>query len=318
MIAVFYFIQVKGHSVDPFAQTRTSRGKIPCSAVIPIANNTPCPLETCTAFRFDPLPPTKISPFSDVSATDEDDLDLLGLTMCVSQQQERIEIFRDALLNFAQKSGPLFGVSTVESLSAWSSAALIANMALVLQELVNGSMPVQASVVLGNLVKRNVSNPKTGATFDLFTISRLVESGYATEMCGSAFVRREIRSGRINYSFLMRDDLGNGSSVVDLIVASFEQEMSLSDYLLLSHVLEFGKEVDAEATARFGLLRTNDSEKSAYEFASDIDLLSTEQSIDENDLPSLASAVHTLVAAHLRNARVDVFTADEKLSLIHI
>lgn len=303
---------MKGQSVDPFAQTRTSRGKIPCSAVVPISNNTPCPLESCTAFRFDPLPPTAISLFSDENTASEDDLDLLGLTMCVSQQQGRIEVFRNALLDFALKSGPLFGTSTVESLFAWSSAALIANLALVLQEFVNGSMPVQASVVLGNLVKRTVSNPRTGATFDLLTISRLVESHYAKEMCGAAFVRREIRDGRINYSFLMCDDLEDGSSVVDLIVASFEQEMSLSDYLLLSRVLEFGEEVDAEAAARFGLSRTSTAEKSAYDFSSDVDLLSTEQPIDENDLPSLASAVHTLVAAHLQNARVDVFAADEK------
>ena len=231
--------------------------------------------------------------------------------MCVSQQQGRIEVFRNALLDFALKSGPLFGTSTVESLFAWSSAALIANLALILQEFVNGSMPVQASVVLGNLVKRTVSNPRTGATFDLLTISRLVESHYANEMCGAAFVRREIRGGRINYSFLMCDDLEDGSSVVDLIVASFEQEMSLSDYLLLSRVLEFGEEVDAEAAARFGL-RVRAQQKKAPMSSSDVDLLSTEQPIDENDLPSLASAVHTLVAAHLQNARVDVFAADEK------
>lgn len=298
--------------MDPFAQTRTSRGEIPCSAVTPVAGAAPCPLESCTAFRFDPLPPTALAARSIEGAQAGEGVGLLDLAMCVSQQQGRIEVFRDALLGFARKSGPLFGSSTVEPLFAWSSAALVASLALVLQELVNGSMPVRGAAVLGNLVKRRVSNPKTGATFDLFTISRLVESEYAEKMCGSPFVRREARGGRINYSFLLSDDMGDGSSVVDLIVASFEQEMSRSDYLLLSRALEFGDEVDSEAAVRFGLAVSDPGEKSSYEFASDAELLGIEQPVEEDDLPALASAVHALVAVHLRDARVDVFTADEK------
>lgn len=297
--------------MDPFVQTRTSRGQIPCRQVQPVADGEPCSLDACSAFAFDLMPPTELAAADVAQHEGDQSAGLLDLAMCVSQQERRIEVFRDALFSFAQKTGPLFGASSTEPFAAWSSAALAASLALVLQELVNGSMPVQGAVILGNLVKRRVSNPQTGTEFDLLTISRLLEAEYARELCGSAFVRREKRGDRINYTFLLSEDMGDGGSAVDLIVASFTQEMTRSDYLMLSQALEFGDKVDAETRERLGIDLASD-EKSAYGFAADVELLGAEQPVDEGDLPALASAVHTLVAAHLRDARVDVFTADEK------
>ena len=97
------------------------------------------------------------------------------------------------------------------------------------------------------------ANPKTGAEFDLIIISRLLDTAYARDLADPAFMRREERDGRITYTFLLREDLEQGRASIDVIVASFEREMSLSDYLMMSQVLEFGDEVDRTARERFAL-----------------------------------------------------------------
>ena len=316
--------------MDPFAQTRTSQGAVPCRRVEPVNAQGPCELATCTSFRFDPVAAQDLAAWraerAQGAVSGGKSMGLLELAMCVSQQQGHIEVFRESLLSFARATGPLFasddgaGVASAprqdglitEPLFAWSSAALMASLALVLQEIVNGSMPVKGAAVLGNLVKRHVRNPQTGAEFDLITISRLIDTAYACDLADPAFMRREERDGRITYTFMLREDMEQ-ASVVDMIVASFEREMSLSDYLMMSQVLEFGDEVDAAARERFALTddRPAPAADADYGFAAVDNLLGAEEPLDEDDKPAVASLVHALVAAHLLHARVDVFSADE-------
>lgn len=319
--------------MDPFAQTRTSRGEVPCRAVVPVADGEPCEPGRCTAFRFEPEPPADAP--GEAPAPVESPDGLLDLAMCVTQGEGGIEVSREALLALARRDGPLMGRSTEESLLAWSSAALVASLALVLQEVANGSLPPQGVATLGNLAKRRVANPATGAGFDLVSVSRLVGTGYASWLCGgAAFVRREPRDGRINYTFLLTEELDEGTSALDVICASFDREMSRSDYLALSRAMEFGDEVDAEVRDRLGAglvaaetdagpvpaetgaglvpAETGGGSSGPHGFTADEELLGEEAPVVEADRGVLASVVRTLVAAHLRDARVDVFAADER------
>ena len=333
--------------LDPFLQIRTTRGQVPCRSVLPIADGADASkLESrfWQAFRFEPMSvdEARAAATAEGAATPAKGITLLELSESVRQKQPSQdggasgsdgsaeastppfmqEVRAEDLYRFACAHGPLFGMAAEERVDVWASAAIVAELATRLQQVASkleNTMSVAAlnGGAFGNIAKYRLANPATGTHFILIVISRAVDAEYARHP-EAPFVRREEREGRINYAFLSVKDEDMGSNVMlYLHVVSLEHEMSLPDYLALSRAFDFDAQVDAQARQHlFPEISSEElpvgNEESAYGLALDALHTMEEVPFDDADCSPIASLVRLLVAAHLQEARLDVFFADEK------
>lgn len=263
----------------------------------------------------------------------------ISLALVRSQQPDGSVLLQNAissneLLAFANKYGPLVGRapfaqasmgSTLsadkpfdESFGFWASAGAVANLAVSIQEFVSGSMPFSALVAkLPSITKQQIQNPVTGNSFSIFTVPIPATQDYAAWLNLPAFIRREATQSHINYSFLLSEE-DEGEFYVDLIVASFEKEITYLDYQLLSHACHLTSEIDADVYERLDIANDTSADKNMKAAALSENLLASDELIGDEapivkeDLSVLRSMVRALVAAHMRDARVDLFASDEE------
>lgn len=415
---------------DAFAQTRRPDGAVPIASARPLSvEGESCDARQMCSLEFNALPPTKVDRFAAGGAQTDAvrgraAMTLVDLSACATVRAAapsdesqpnsdttnlQLQVEAAGLVGFAAAHGPLIArepyayggeVDEVdparpfeEPVGLWSSAAVMANLAVVMQECANGSLPPTAvPTVLGNMVRWRVDNPQTGSGFDLLTIARPLDADYGAWLGVPRFIRREETKGRINYAFILGDPEQDGN--VEVSLASFDHEITASDYRLLSQALNLSAAVDREARERLLLdedteaagagrgvsggrvgaggagtagttaagadaastadaaagaggttaaagadttgaaanadaatsttsAATNaDAVASATSTAADTEdagdyrldteeLLGHAEPIGEDDLPQLASLVRALVAAHLGDAYVDVFSAGD-------
>ena len=177
----------------------------------------------------------------------------VALRLDAATGEAAIEIFDDRMLDFARAHGPLFAreplargvdgaplgpdVRLEEPRTLWSSAAIMANLAVVAQECANLTLPLAgAQAALGNLVHLRIGGSDASEPFDLYVVSRPIAPAYADWLDIPCFVRREqeAAAGRLHYGFLLPEPDGG----VDLVVASFRHEIATPDWRLLLGALE--------------------------------------------------------------------------------
>lgn len=261
------------------------------------------------------------------------------------QPTTQLQIKGAELARFARAHGPLFGrepyawpVDTDEITAGepfdedvflWGSAAGMANFAVLAQECVNGSLPpAVAANMLGLVVWRVYDD--AGSGFDLLMTGRTVSADYFEWLGAPRFIRREEAGGHIDYSFILGEvDEETGTAELQIALASFEHEITASDYRMLSGALKLSGAIDREAreklqldvaandrvAARGGASAAHgsphakaDREQGTYRLSDD-QMHGFADELSEDDLPRLASMVRALVAAHLTDAYVDVFSA---------
>lgn len=337
-------------TLDPFAQTRTSTGIVPCKNVAAVHMETETGEKALVALSFIPEDPTHISPLTHKPGRASMDLVDLGASATVRTTPNGpvTQVSADSLLSFAKKHGPLFartpfawneegdnpaaGELFEEDAGAWVSAASMANLAIVAQQLSQGRLPlVTAGDVIGNLVRWHVTTPEVPEDpgFDLLIVARPVTPEYADWLGAPLFIRREELSDRIDYSFLLRGDEQNGTAEsgtwLEVVVASFVHEITAADYRLLSQALGFSESLDKEVRTRLSLNLEKDEQPRkpnaslivGASHLADTNLLGKPQSIEEEGGSELlASLVRALVAAHLRDAYVDVFSASDETGFL--
>lgn len=256
----------------------------------------------------------------------------------------QLQIKGAELARFARAHGPLFarepyawpvdsdeitaGEPFDEDVFLWGSAAGMANFAVLAQECVNGSLPPTVAASMLGLVVWRVSDD-AGSGFDLLMTGRAVSADYFEWLGAPRFIRREEAGGHIDYSFILGEvDEEAGTAELQVALASFEHEITASDYRMLSGALRLTGAIDREARERLqldaapdqpeapkgapsahGSARAKaDREQSAYRLSDD-QMHGFDDALNEDDLPRLASMVRALVAAHLTDAYVDVFSA---------
>ena len=340
--------------LDPFAQTRSSTGSIPCTNVSAVQVDAVNGTQTLAALAFTPIPPTQATR-QHIRGRASMDLVDFGATASVRSTSAGpvTQVSADALLAFASKHGPLFGQHPFawgaqknklvadkpfeEDAGAWVSAASMANLAIVAQQLSQGGLPLStAENVIGNLVRWHITIPDApdDPGFDLLVVARPVTADYADWLGAPLFVRREELGDHIDYSFILRGDEedASGSTWLDIVVASFTHEITAADYGLLSNALGFSPSLDEEVRQRLALSQATDfqpqdtlrpvaTNMDAHEQdarLSDENLLGQPISVEEGTggKELLASLVRTLVAAHLRDAYVDVFSASDETGFL--
>ncbi len=256
----------------------------------------------------------------------------------------QLQIKGAELARFARAHGPLFarepyawpvdsdeitaGEPFDEDVFLWGSAAGMANFAVLAQECVNGSLPPTVAANMLGLVVWRVSDD-AGSGFDLLMTGRTVSADYFEWLGAPRFIRREEAGGRIDYSFILGEvDEEAGTAELQVALASFEHEITASDYRMLSGALRLTGAIDREAREKLQLdvapdqseapkgassahasaRAKADREQSAYRLSDDR-MHGFDDALKEDDLPRLASMVRALVAAHLTDAYVDVFSA---------
>lgn len=256
----------------------------------------------------------------------------------------QLQIKGAELARFARAHGPLFarepyawpvdsdeitaGEPFDEDVFLWGSAAGMANFAVLAQECVNGSLPPAVAAGMLGLVVWRVSDD-AGSGFDLLMTGRTVSADYFEWLGAPRFIRREEAGGRIDYSFILGEaDEETGAAELQVALASFEHEIMASDYRMLSGALRLTGAIDREAREKLqldaapdqteapkgapsahGSARAKaDREQSACRLSDD-QMHGFDDALNEDDLPRLASMVRALVAAHLTDAYVDVFSA---------
>lgn len=282
---------------DPFAQTRTVTGAVPCRSVETLsAPNTAIDTEgdakatpRMHALRFDPVAPgdaprTPQQEGQERTWASHPAMSLIELGTCAKVRRDGkgspalIDIDEEGLLTFARTHGPLFarnpfaqalgtargvaaGSPFAEDRGLWVSAATMANLATIARECVLGELPVNvAADALGGLVKWHIAANGADEGFDLFMLSREVDRRYAAWLGAPAFVRREEGADRIFYSFLLADDSGDGDAWLDMVTASFPHEPTSADFGLLSAALELSPEVDEEVRGQLALPNGREAE----------------------------------------------------------
>lgn len=309
-------------AIDPFAQTRRPNGSVPCTGTELVTG------DGCSTLRFTPIPPGPTVPAapSGPYATARPSMALLDLAMCAAVRRDpaggdaEIELYDERLLEFARTHGPLFareplalpaGVGPLgpdapfdESRALWASAAIVANLAVVAQECANGTLPPSGiEGALGNFIHLRVRGTGADDEFDLRVVSRPASPDYVTWLDAPLFVRREQDQGdsRLSYGFVLPGPDGG----LDLAVASFGHEISTPDWHLLLRALELDP-AGAERVRDQLVASGHDVSGTATGELSG-DLAGEVVAPGAGDLGALATLVRTLVAAHMRDAHIDVF-----------
>lgn len=296
--------------MDVFSQLRTSRGAVRVQDVIPEHADCACSLQQADAFRFIPIPPTRLAmgslPPSAVESGRTGD-GLIALATCAKKARGEVSIPKDVVYEFARKYGPLFGRSPVESLMSWGAAVQLADLAVTVQRVVNDpKMSTMLETTVG-MQKEEVTNTTTGATFELYDVLRQCTPDYLAWLGGSQFIRREVTDERFNYAMMLTDP---SEGVVEFFVASFKSEVTASDYHALCSALNLGEQAERDLRAS---LEIDDAEfeASSYDLGAGTSFTRAESSFDRSDISALSFLVRSIIFVHLRDAHVDPFQSDE-------
>ena len=306
-------------SIDPFVRMRLPNGTVPCREASLIgaddARHVRFWAESAASWGQAPA-------FGKARPS----LALLDLAVCAVVRHDpntgevALEVSDELLLDFARARGPLFGYAPYaspaegaalgpeapfdEARSLWASAAIMANLATMAQECVNGALPVIAAQgALGNLVHLRIHHMEAEAGFDLYLISRPTTDAYAAWLEAPLFVRceRDVQTGRVHYGFILPGAHGG----LDTVVATFDHEIATPDWHLLLRALELDTVTAACVRDQLAASGSELGLPLGDELAGE--LVSEELGVSQDDLAALAVLVRTLVAAHVRDARIDVF-----------
>lgn len=224
--------------------------------------------------------------------------------------QGRKGIPMERLLEYASRSGPLFGEDD-ESAIDWMYAVQAAYAAVIMQECANGLLTPRAVYgMLGELPqKRGLVARDTGISFTHLAISFAISSGYEDILALPVMVR-SCSDGHWHYAFATATENGK----MDISAFSLPGEMTLADYYAIGRAVGMDSSMDTLATRNLSRTETGvtTTASSAYGFANDAIYKGTDEELGEGDRASLAILVRAIAAAHVTRAEVDPFAAGEE------
>lgn len=269
-----------------FMQTKTSQGFIPFRGAT---------LRDDETLEFDVLPardlmgiaPTRRATVSSPAAT----RDLIELALCSpSAESSDARRTESMLYAFAQWSGPLFGLSNIESLRAWKYAADVAMLATRFQECTNGSKPISALKALGRVHKQRVIDSATGACFDEFDVAIAVCGEYRDVVSRRPMIRRAEDDNGVCYVSVERHDEAD-LTYLEFVTVRLAEDMDADGLQKLMR--------DAGIAEGDGTVAAPVVESDRYVFE--------DSELCAEDLPAIAALLRAIVSAHLDGVHVDAF-----------
>lgn len=311
-----------------FSQTKTKQGFLPFRGVELVdADGRPLPPQAGlpsvrgTALRFGLLTSREVmrlrsaadapagapgdAPAALLAPRRERDITHLGL--CTPFTAQGAERSAESLLAFAQGSGPLFGgASGVEDLRAWRCAADAAMLAVLIQEVVNGSRSVGERALSERVSKLRLTHDASGRAFTVFDLNVLLHRGYEDVIADLPFVRRVEQGDGIVYVFAHRRVGEDGRPMATLTALRLPEEISAGELAWLGDALGFDADLVELSHRQLSLESAPDEAVISPGDDYTPELLE----LADEDRPLLASLVQALIVMHLRGARIDVFQGD--------
>ncbi|MDO4290813.1 MAG: hypothetical protein Q4C41_06255 [Eggerthellaceae bacterium] len=310
-------------------QVKTPQGQLPAkkaTLTTPSENGTP------TLIEFDLLSPQELAARSASQSTPDAPRSLSVEGLSVIKWLNQIE-------PFAQQSGPLFGLSSVESVADWQSAITVARAVVSMQEALNGAKTLGASTMPVEKFAVRASN--TGSEFTLYTVSfdlgAAGASDYARIMPPLPWFRKFRQHSGFDYSF-MSAEVDEGRIILSAFLLSFSREISMADFAAAVTYFMDDPSVMQEALVTFahdsgtyddasggaggatsgglggapsGAPATLQTDEIIGLLSTTSNLLVTEASLGEDDYPHLQKLVYALISLHLQGVTVDVFSSTE-------
>lgn len=297
------------------AITKTAWGYIPFSQVKRIED-----AGTGDRFRF--FAPDATSEPADDSR--EAQVSLVDLGTCVVPTEDGLRPDAGFMLDFARKSGPLFGNSGVdistfddESTRDWSYATFAAMLATRIQECANGRKPVATLRSIGQPMKQVITFGQGNREILLYAVVMRVTGEYAARFRGiDLLARLAQKEWRYLYTFITNEQAGvtPNDGILSFMVVSVQSPLAMVEFSYLCQVMQ----IDVQAEEAFksqlgGQGAFLPDARGADELIMTGEQLETRDAeLDEGDLPALAALVQAMILAHINDARVDVFRGESR------
>lgn len=289
------------------ARLKTSRGRFPVEGAS-LRNNSDGLAEV--AFDFPDSPDAENA----AAAGTRFDVESLACTLPQTPVVDE-SLLLERIMQAARLTGPLFGQPQAESILDWVCEIRIAQIALALQQAVNGNTDL--AVPSNHVVKSQVSaaSAQRAAVFTSYCLSlSLGQAGKGQlEQVFPAmpWMKRFADDGLRDYAFA-RVDTVEGQRIMDLHLVSFPQEIDATDYLVMtSYFQQQGYDIAQATQANPDLqeLAGLEAQAQASQLAL-VDAVSREAPLQEEDIPHLQRLVHALVSLHTEGVHVDLFKSD--------
>lgn len=301
--------------MDFFLQSRSSKGKIPVHNIVTKKGNTECEIDDADRICFIPYNPSESSELPPEDPPSHPGSGLLELALCIERTISGPHASVSSLVRFASSSGPLFGRSPIESLEDWASASLAADLAVSVQQVVNGHKLVPSLAYLdNNIVKNKIVDQDNAETYIIYDITYRCSKTYLNWLSNLPLVCHEKTDCAFIYSFVLDNHVHAGDSdyyYVEIIVVRFNHEMSWKGYRSLCDYMGIDNEQEAQIAKALDLTGNDPGIRPGEGL-----LLSYKEELALDDLNSLDFLVRTLLKAHLCDAYVDPFQADKDTGLL--
>lgn len=218
--------------------------------------------------------------------------------------------------DLARRCGPLFGGSTRESVLDWQDAAEVARITVLMQQAVNGTLPLEA--IDDILPKTVVRNTETGSVFSIMAatspLAGGVEGSYVSHMPSLPWFRKFGGDDCYEYVFIACDEDEDGEYLATLLL-SFESEITTADFLaVLRCFFDENAVRDMLRTARgdVDLLDLPSIDDGTIGLLAKPGALSIgTESLEATDLEHIQKLIHAIISLHLQRVTLDVFRSSE-------
>ena len=296
-------------------QIKTTRGMLPSKAASFGFRDERGPNGECIDFEL--FSPGEALSFSPNASAFGSNLALESIGLLLKSGGDIAEIRKDELRDIAALTGPLFGISSRESIVAWRCVVLMAHDVIGFQESVNGNKSL--SFPKNRVVKTVVENPETGNEFTIYAVSFEIGSPGASEY--EEFLPafpwfRKFRSGDSFDYIFAQDEHIEGDVFLSVFLISFSAEITTFDFAAVLGYLKHDMRIGNQVLEFFGKEAGFDEALQAASFTYGIiatsELLKIrEVTIEQGDVPHIQKIVHALISLHLQGIAIDVFCADE-------
>ncbi len=222
----------------------------------------------------------------------------------------------DNVEDLARRTGPLFGGLTRESLLDWQDAAEMARITVLMQQAVNGSLPLND--IDGILAKTVVRDADTGRSFSIMAVTSPLSGGiggaYASRMPALPWFRKFGGDECYEYVFVASDEDEDGAYLATLLL-SFESEITTADFIAVLQCFFDERSVR-------DMLRNAQGDVELLDLSSLGDgtlcrpanqgaLSVCAERLESSDSEHVQKLIHAIISLHLQGVVLDVFRSAE-------
>ncbi|MEG2212094.1 MAG: hypothetical protein RRX88_06405 [Raoultibacter sp.] len=266
---------------------------------------------------FELFSPEEALSFSPDASVFGGNLALESIGLLLKSGGDIAEIKKDELRDIATLTGPLFGISSQESVAAWRCVIMMAHDVIDFQEFVNGNKTLPFAEK--RVAKTVVENTGTDNEFTIYAVSFEIGSPGASEyeefLPAFPWFRKFRSEDSFDYVFAQSENV-EGDVLLSVFLISFSDEITTFDFAAVLGYLKHDERIENQVLEFFGKEAEFDEALQSTEFTYGIiatpeSLRVREVAIGQGDVPHVQKIIHALISLHLQGIAIDVFCSDE-------